>query len=102
VPTQAEAQSGDNTVRDIDVAKATSWRTGRIFLDDLSLADAISEMNRYSPVQITVDDPRLAQLHVNGMFRAGEQDAFVNALEQYFPISAERRGDHSIILTARR
>ena len=32
---------------------------------------------------------------------AGEQEAFVTALESYFPIAVQRRGDAEIVLTAR-
>jgi transmembrane sensor len=88
-------------VRDIDVAQVTSWREGRVFLEDLTLADAVAEMNRHSPVQIVVNDPELANLRVNGMFRVGEQQAFVAALEQYFPITAERHGEAEIVLSPR-
>ena len=92
----------DGVVHAVDVPKVTGWHEGHVFLDDLSLADAVAEMNRHSPVQISVDDPKLARLRVNGMFRAGEQEAFVSALEQYFPIDAHRHGDTEIILTSRR
>jgi transmembrane sensor len=94
--------AGDALVRAIDVTKVTGWRDGRIFLEDLTLIDAVAEMNRHSPVQISVADPKIARLRVNGMFRAGEQEAFVTALEQYFPITAQDRGDSEIILTFRR
>jgi transmembrane sensor len=89
-------------VRSVDIAKVTGWRVGRIFLEDLILTDAVAEMNRHSPVQIIVGDPRIAELRVNGMFRADEQEAFVTALEQYFPINARHNGDTEIILTLRR
>jgi transmembrane sensor len=89
-------------VRTIDVAKVTGWRDGRIFLEDLTLTDAVAEMNRHSPIQISVADPKIARLRVNGMFRAGEQEAFVTALEQYFPIAAQEHGDSEIILTSRK
>lgn len=92
----------DKAVRAVDVAKVTGWHEGHVFLEDLSLADAVAEMNRHSPVQISVEDPKLTRLRVNGMFRAGEQEAFVTALEQYFPIVAHHHGDTEIILTSRR
>jgi transmembrane sensor len=91
--------ANEPVVREVDIAKVTGWRDGRIFLEDLTLASAVAEMNRYSPVQITVADPQIAGLRVNGMFRAGEQDAFVTALQDYFPISARRDGDTRIALT---
>lgn len=92
----------DELVRTVDVSKVTGWHEGHVFLDDLSLTDAVAEMNRHSPVQISVSDPKLTRLRVNGMFRAGEQEAFVTALEQYFPIVAHHQGDTEIILTSRR
>jgi transmembrane sensor len=90
------------TIRTIDISKVTGWRDGRVFLEDLTLAEAVAEMNRYSEVQIRIDDPALAVIRVNGMFRAGEQRAFVAALEQYFPITARHESDVLIALTRQR
>jgi transmembrane sensor len=97
-----ENSADPGVVRSVDVAKVIDWHNGRVFLEDLTLGDAVAEMNRHSPVQIRVDSPQLERLRVNGMFRAGEQDAFAAALESYFPITAQRNGDTEIILTARR
>lgn len=91
-----------NRVLEVNVSKATSWLEGRVFLDDLPLAEAVAEMNRYSMRQIVVQGEALASLRVNGMFRAGEQEAFVAALETYFPLVAEEQGDSQIILSPKR
>jgi transmembrane sensor len=97
---RAGAEIG-NLVRDIDVSKVVAWREGRVFLNDVSLAEAIEEMNKHSVLQIRVEGTALADLHVNGLFKAGAQESFVAALEEYFPIAAQRRGDREIVLTAR-
>lgn len=89
-------------IRAVNVAQVTGWRDGRVFIADLSLAEAVAEMNRYSPKQIVVEDAALAAERVNGMFRAGDQDAFVDALQNYFPITASRRDDSQIVLAPRR
>jgi transmembrane sensor len=94
-------EAAADVVRDIDVAKVTGWREGRIYFDDLPLAEAVEEMNRHSTVHIQIDSAELAGLRVNGMFKAGEQEVFVSALQEYFPISAERRGAREIVLTKR-
>jgi transmembrane sensor len=88
-------------VRPVDVAKVTGWREGQVFLEDLSLADAVAEMNRYSRVQIVLGDEPLAKLRVNGMFRAGEQSAFVAALQEYFPVTVRRESDTRMTLLTR-
>jgi transmembrane sensor len=97
----AQAASGESVVQSVDVQKVIGWRDGRVTLEDSSLADAVTEMNRHSPVQIRLQSRQLAALRVNGVFRAGEQEAFVTALESYFPIVVQRRGDAEIVLTAR-
>jgi transmembrane sensor len=97
-----EGSADPGVVRSVDVDKVIGWHDGRVFLEDLTLGEAVAEMNRHSPVQIRVDSPQLERLRVNGMFRAGEQDAFAAALESYFPITAQHNGDTEIILTARR
>jgi transmembrane sensor len=88
-------------VRAIDVSKVVGWRDGRVFLEDVTLAEAVAEMNNYSERQIRIADPQIGALRVNGMFRAGEQDGFVTALEQYFPVLAQHGRDSEITLTRR-
>jgi transmembrane sensor len=101
-PAQPQSpKSATNVVRDIDVAKVTGWREGRIYFDDLSLEEAIREMNRHSTVHIRIESPELAELRINGMFKAGEQELFVSALQEYFQIQAQRRGAREIVLTNR-
>jgi len=97
----AQEVSGDSVVQSVDVQKVIGWRDGLVDLEDSTLADAVAEMNRHSPVQIRLRSPQLAALHVNGVFRAGEQEAFVTALASYFPIAVQRRTDAEIVLTAR-
>ncbi len=89
-PPEREAQAA---VRDIDTANVTAWRNGRVFLEDLPLEDAVAEMNKYSATKLRVGDAALGGLRVNGMFMAGEQQAFASALESYFQIATQRRGD---------
>lgn len=97
----ASSQQPTSTVRDIDVAKVTGWREGRIYFNDLPLEEAIQEMNRHSTVHIRLESAELADLRVNGMFKAGDQEIFVSALQEYFRITAERRGAREIVLTKR-
>ena len=97
----AQESSGEAVVQPVDVQKVIGWRDGRVAFEDFTLGAAVEEMNRHSPVQIQLRSPELAALRVNGVFRAGEQEAFVTALESYFPIVAQHRGEGEIVLTAR-
>lgn len=84
-----------------DVERASIWRQGRVFFDDVPLSEAVAEMNRYSTTQIVVRDAALDKHRVNGMFRTGQQSNFVLALEQYFPLEVERDTNGRILLKAK-
>ena len=88
-------------VRDIDVDRIIGWREGRIFFEDVSLGEAVDEMNKHSTLQIRVASAALANIRVNGMFKAGEQASFVAALQEYFPITSHKQGEREIVLSAR-
>lgn len=66
-----------------------AWRQGQLIFDDVALADAAAEMNRYSTLQVVVADPRLKSLRISGAFKAGQSRAFVEAVQLYFPVRAE-------------
>jgi transmembrane sensor len=99
---QFVATEGDTpTVRSVDVAMTVGWAEDQLFFTDEGLASAVAEMNRHSAEQIVVGDPALAQYRVNGMFRAGNQRGFVNALSTYYPIDYRQDDQGRIVLTLR-
>lgn len=93
--------SGVTRVVSVDVQKVIGWRDGRVSFEDVTLVDALIEMNRHSLRQIRLADPALAQQRISGTFRAGEQQAFVEALESYFPLMVKVNDDAEIVLIGR-
>lgn len=65
-----------------------SWRSGLVVFRDTPLVDAIAQINRYNTRKIVLDDPRIAQLGVGGVFRATDQQVFLKLLESGFPVRA--------------
>jgi transmembrane sensor len=55
-----------------------AWRDGRIVLDDMTLAAAAAEFNRYHTEQLVID-PSLADKQVVGWFRTDDLDGFASA-----------------------
>jgi transmembrane sensor len=72
--------------------KVTAWQRGQISLDDLSLADAVAEMNRYSTVQLQIEQPAAAALHVSGIFRVGDSLSFAHAVAQTYGLTVLEQG----------
>ncbi len=81
------------TISPEDIAERLAWRATRIEFTDTPLAEAVELLNRHSKVRLIVDDPKLARVPVNGLFRADNTDALVRLLEGGFGVSAERAGE---------
>lgn len=84
------AAGGDATViPKADLEAATAWRRGKVIFHAEPLSSAIRRLNRYSTLQLEIDDPDLAALHVSGVFEAGDSQAFAEAIEAYLPVKAD-------------
>lgn len=100
-PRQEFVERGTSAVvRTVDLDKALGWVDGQIFFDNDTLAQAADEMNQYSRLKIVVD-PAVANLKINGMFRAGNQTGFVGALQTTMPVDV-RPDEHGQLLVTRR
>jgi transmembrane sensor len=67
-------------IADEDVTRKLAWTKGRLSFDRATLAEAVAEFNRYNRRQLVVDDPRIATLHIGGVFDATDLNSFVDAL----------------------
>ena len=75
-----------------EAARRLAWRGGAISFQGESLADAISEFNRYSRHRLELGDPELGNLRVGGEFRTTDIDSFVAALHASFGLAAVSDG----------
>jgi transmembrane sensor len=73
-------------------ARIYAWHSGRIAFEDVDLEHALIEVNRYTRTPVVLEDPSLGTVRVSGVFRIGETDALLQALETAFGIRAERSG----------
>ena len=87
-------------VTGIDPARIGQWQSGTLAFDNVTLAEAVAEMNRYATTRIVIADPALAAERISGVFPAGEQDAFAEALALYLPLKAEGKGGRIVLMRA--
>lgn len=85
-----------------DLLAATSWLDGRLIFADRPLGEVIAEMARYHDIDISVADPELRMLKVNGTFKVHHLDRFLKTLESAFPIRVQRLGTQSVHLVRAR
>lgn len=59
------------------IESVMAWKRNEAMFDDVALADAITELNRYSRTQIVlVGDASLARLRVSGVYHTGDTAGF--------------------------
>lgn len=76
-----------------ELETVTAWRVGRINMQDMPLADAVAEMNRYSREQIVIEHPRAAALLITGVFRTGDTLNFANAVARSYGLQVLHQGN---------
>ncbi len=77
--------------------KITAWRRGQISLDNTTLADTVSEINRYNTKRVVVRDPGIAAIRLSGVFRAGDTQNFVTAVTRTYHLRARNEGGEILL-----
>ncbi len=72
-----------------DLQAATAWREGKVIFRTESLGEAVQRLNRYSRLQIEIEDESLAARRIIGVFDAGDTQGFVTAVQRYYPVAAD-------------
>jgi transmembrane sensor len=87
-------------VSDSVLSAELSWRQGNLVFRGETLAVAIAEVSRYTPVRFEIADERLKQLRIGGLFKAGDVDGLLATLKQNFNIDSERLDAERVLLKA--
>lgn len=98
VPGQEFIARGATAMVRRDAPGSSSWESGLLEFVDEPLSDAVEQLNRYSNDVITVTDQRAATIKVNGIFKAGNSAAFIDAITRIYPVTIRRqRGTVEIV-----
>ncbi len=80
----------------VSVASANSgqftFASGILTLNDMTLSDAVIELNRWYNADIRLGDPTIAQQRIGGRFGAGSLDDMAASLEWTFGLRVIREG----------
>lgn len=76
-----------------DLQRKLSWTDGFLDFSETPLEDVIEELTRHNPVSIEIADPDLKQLKFGGIFRTGDVEQLLGALEG-LGVVVDRQGDN--------
>ena len=68
------------------------WLQGKLVFDEVSLAEAARQFNRYGDKQLVIKDPVAARIGIGGVFDAGNVEAFARLLHAGFGLEVEVKG----------
>jgi len=71
-----------------EIKQDLSWRSGNLVFTGETLAFAIEEISRYTPVEFIIEDEDLKNVRVAGLFRAGDVNGLLSALSESFDIDS--------------
>ncbi|WND01748.1 FecR family protein [Temperatibacter marinus] len=80
-----------------DAEKFHEWRQGIVKFSDQPLSEFVMEMSRYTPMEIIISDPRLADLKISGVFHYEDIQGIMSGLEVMLPVKIRRVGNRILI-----
>lgn len=64
-----------------DIESITSWTSGIMTFDGVTLIDFVKELNRYSPKKILIEDPEIMNKIINATIRTDSINSALKAIE---------------------
>lgn len=73
------------------------WRRGVLIFDNVTLAEAAAEFNRYNTDKIVIADAKVAGLRVVGTFPTNGVDGFIDVAKHILKVHVQKRGSQVVI-----
>ncbi len=76
-----------------------AWQFGMLVFDGNTLQEVVSDIGRYSHLDIVITDATVRGIKISGRFRTGDTEGLLSALEDSFDIRVERRDSGKVYLS---
>src|SRR5690606_10071918 len=77
-------------IAEADIEAELSWRQGNLVFRGETLDEAIAEISRYTSVEFNFSDNEIRDIRIAGLFKAGDIQGLLTALDKNFGISSSR------------
>ncbi len=94
----AEASDVAN-VAPTDPSRALSWEAGQLVFVNEPLSSAVERVNRYSKEKLAIGDAAAGAVKVNGVYTAGDLQAFIDGVSAVTPVRAIQRDDRRVFVS---
>jgi transmembrane sensor len=102
MPGQLVVFAEDKLVREEqpEMKRAVAWHDGRLDLFEEPLADAVTQMNRYTRRPIVVLDAGIAREPISGIYSLGDPVKFATSLTELLPVEVKFERDRITVRAA--
>jgi transmembrane sensor len=91
---------GIGAVQAADVRRITAWREGKLVFEQVPLADAIAEFNRYSARKVQVGSVTIGSRPVSGVLQIGDMSSLRFLLQESLGLRLIDQGDTLLLQAA--
>ena len=100
--TDTETGSGSSLrrIERANIDRLLAWRGGVLAFSGESLETVVSEISRYTAVNIEISDPAVRAIRIGGQVPVGQTDAMLAALEDNFGLRIQRLSPNHVVLSA--
>ncbi|MFJ4196179.1 FecR family protein [Pseudomonas sp. NPDC089534] len=77
-----------------------AWRGGKLVLDNLSLHEALPQINRYLDKPLMLADASTGSIRVGGIYNVKELDSLVTSLPKVLPVYLTRNKDGNPVINS--
>lgn len=77
--------------------KLLAWQRREVAFDNVALADAVNEMNRYNRRLLQIVVPEATGVRVTGLFRAGDSLSFARAVAEAYQLDVREEPDRIVL-----
>lgn len=90
-----------DAITQVEPKMASDGERQVIQFDNISLAEAVAQINRYTDQKLVVNDPKVGALRVSGAFRTDDPMRFATTLTTLYPVRLVPLADGRIEIAAR-
>jgi transmembrane sensor len=81
----------------VDPEAALAWRNSRLIYDNAPLSQVISDLNRYYPRKLMIEDAATKDLRFSGVLKLDDEDSVLKRLEGLLPVAVQDRGNDLVL-----
>jgi transmembrane sensor len=91
------APNSTDTLDHPKIDTITAWQHGQLIFDDVSLAEAAQEFNRYGTMKITIAGASTSHLRIGGVFRIGDPQTFAEVVADTYKLHLTTHADQIVL-----